>query len=390
MSFKYEKVEDNIYKYRTKTNKVRYRVKITIEYIAFDKSGLANITAARAFIKQATADVLNGEYSQKKPKEYTFGDYWKFYLDKKTTIRGVDGKSDWNLSTAEVTKKYFEWYILPYFKDKLLTDLNRMEFEQFADHLIAEKELRNATADYVLTLIRAMLNHAIEYEVLDRNRILKVKSPISSKPPLNKELYPVDYSKLAEHYATEPIHVRIRFELLSLGLRSAELTGLRYESIEFIPNEQHPQTARLTIDKSRPKDYLKEGKGTKTGNTRIVYANQRIAESLRDYVRWLKGKLKLKSRTLHKSDWLIVDETRLNPIHSKTTYFQLKQVSKKLGIYASPHLLRHYFATHAKLDGIDPRQIADVLGHKSLATTLGYSHGEEESAKRVINNISFL
>ncbi len=135
------------------------------------------------------------------------------------------------------------------------------------------------------------------------------------------------------------------------GMRISELVGLSCEDIDF-----ENRVIRVT------------GKGNKQRN---VLVNNTAMNALKAY---LSMKTKIHSRA---SDHRAVFVSRKNVrLTARAVQYLFSKYLLQAGInkVASPHTLRHSFATHLLEGGSDLMTIKELLGHESLSTTQIYTN----------------
>jgi site-specific recombinase XerD len=174
-----------------------------------------------------------------------------------------------------------------------------------------------------------------------------------------------------DHSPAHPLELRDRamFELAySCGLRAEELVSLSGADIDY-DGEQ------LRV----------EGKGRKT---RFVPVGEPAMAAVREYLERarpaLAGASELVSRdasaraqSLRELDALFLSKTG-RPLGTGDVRRRLRTWTARVGIGqgASPHALRHSFATHLLDGGADLRSIQELLGHASVSSTQIYTRVE--------------
>jgi integrase/recombinase XerD len=156
-------------------------------------------------------------------------------------------------------------------------------------------------------------------------------------------------------------HKCILMTLYSGGLRRSELINLRISDID---------SQRMLIRVSH-------SKGNKD---RYTLLSEKLLKLLRDYYRSYKPKY-----------WLF--EGQGGGQYSATSVANIfRKAMKQVQIrtHATPHTLRHSFATHLLEQGISLRYIQELLGHSSSKTTEIYTHVSTKQLTKIQNPLDKL
>ncbi|MBN1853972.1 MAG: site-specific tyrosine recombinase XerD [Pirellulales bacterium] len=150
--------------------------------------------------------------------------------------------------------------------------------------------------------------------------------------------------------------------MYATGCRVSELANLNVQDLQL---DQH---------------YCRcHGKGDKD---RIVPMGNRATESVQEYLD--RDRPNLAARREPPSHRLI-----LSPRGRALRRERIWEIVKKYALRTnappdvSPHTLRHSFATHLLAGGADLRQVQEMLGHASIATTQIYTHVDHSRLKKI-------
>lgn len=141
-------------------------------------------------------------------------------------------------------------------------------------------------------------------------------------------------------------HRTLLMTTYSAGLRVSEVVHLQVSDIDS-------QRMMIRVD---------QGKGRKD---RYVPLSLTLLPVLREY--W---------KLVRTPDWLFAGRDPSQPLNIKSAQRVFKNAKEKAGITknVSIHSLRHAFATHLLEAGVDIRTIQRLLGHRSLSSTMIYTH----------------
>lgn len=272
----------------------------------------------------------------KSPREMTLSAFWtEHYLP-----LAKQQKRSWQRD-----EQLWRIRIAPKFGGQRLCDISRYDIQLFHGSLVHEEKLAPATADLHAALLKRMFSLCVEWDILDKNPVAKMKL-FHADNRVEHFLDEAQLSRLLTVLRTSSCREVCQIALFALatGCRQGEALQAQWSQID-----RDQRVWRIPADR------------TKSGKGRSVPLNEIAFEVLDELT------------TEGKYQYLFVNPaTELPFVHIRHTWIRLR---KKAGL---PHLrfhdLRHSTASLLIQSGASLYLVQQILGHASPIMTQRYSH----------------
>jgi integron integrase len=260
-------------------------------------------------------------------------------------------------------------------------EMTEPELNAFLTHLAVDEKVSASTQNQALSALLFLYRYVIGYEIGDLGQVIRARQPKRLPVVMTRDEV---RAVLAEMTGDTWLMASLMY---GAGLRLMECLRLRVQDIDFGQGE-------ITV---------RDGKG---GKDRVTVLPESLVQPLRQHL--------LDVRAIHRRDlsegwgrvllpsaldrkypnapaewawqWVFPQERRWkNPktgeqgrhhVHETILQRAVKDAVRRAGVakHVGCHTFRHSFATHLLESGYDIRTIQELLGHKSVNTTMIYTH----------------
>ena len=228
---------------------------------------------------------------------------------------------------------------------------------------ILKKGYKRNSQSYFLIAIRALLKY------LARNDVKSISAEKIELPKKEgRQIKYLDSEQVDKILSAPDMKTKIGLRdkailelLYSTGLRVAELCALQRDDINF-------NTREIGII----------GKGSKP---RVVFLSDEAVDVLDVYLRMRKDDEKALFINYRGKD--LIEGGKQLTVRSIERIIKKYVLQTGIPVDATPHTMRHSFATDLLMQGADLRSVQELLGHTNIATTQIYTHVTNKQLKDV-------
>ena len=237
--------------------------------------------------------------------------------------------------------------IAAFFGNVYLRDITVKHIEEYRD---AQKKagLSDGTINRRMACLKGMFNKAIAWDLADTNPVKKVKFKKETNQRI-RYLEEAELTKLLEN-SSPRLQAIIKFAV-NTGMRKGEIQKMKWQDVDIEKN-------MITIPE------------TKNGYIRYVPINQTVRDVLISVPK-------------HKDSPFVFGDKRTGKPYNFRKAFQTALENSEITDFRF-HDLRHTFASYLAMRGVDLNTIRELLGHRSIAMTLRYSHLSKDHKMRAV------
>jgi len=281
-------------------------------------------------------------------------------------------------------RRDLERHLVPFFDATPLNSISRLHIDRLRAHLRSKpssrhkrKPLSPKTINNILGTLKAMLNIALEYELLDRVPVIRMEKVPKKDPGFLTEKEVTDLLE-----GTDPEWRALVGVAVYAGLRRGELIELRWGDIHL--KDWHCPFIRvqraINIDGG-----VYRVKETKGNSMRSVPVCAELHELL----------LAHRPTNCRPDDLVFVEAPARTPSGHLRERVIWEAVDKAAQVgrvrkHIHPHLLRHTFASLALQRGVPLSVVQRWLGHANISTTERYAHLATRTGDNYVDRLNFV
>lgn len=301
------------------------------------------------------------------------------------------------ISTEKTYVHWIKCYIL-FHNKKHPKDMGKDEIEQYLTSLAVKNRVSPTTQNQAFSAILFLYREVLGIDMSDWDiQALRAQERKHIPTVLTKE----EIEEIIS--STNGIYKLMTSLMYGCGLRMSELLNLRIKDIDFGFDKIYIWDSKSLKDRTLP---LPNKLKTKL-LAQVELVEELHVKDLADgygsvYMPYAIEKKYPKANTETKWQFLFpMSKVSKDPrsgvirrhhIHPQTFGRNIKQASLKANLNkrVTSHIFRHSYATHLLQAGIDLRTIQELLGHRSVETTMIYTHVVSQINKtKVLSPLDF-